>query len=153
MQKFIFIGLLAWGNLLFSQDNRSLFLELGGSGGIASLNYEKVFHDGPTIDFSYRLGFSFFPVDPNNGTSFIFPVLVNALYGQGTHKAEAGIGQGFTLTTKGKAYIAVTPALGYRFQPEQGRLFFRATYTPIVTYLLDFQWQHWAGVSIGYRFK
>jgi hypothetical protein len=69
------------------------------------------------------------------------------------HKLEFGIGQGFTLTTKGSFFMLTTLAAGYRYQHPDKRFFYRVTYTPLVSYLVDFQMQQWAGLSIGYTFK
>jgi hypothetical protein len=64
-----------------------------------------------------------------------------------------GFGQGITLTTKGNFFILATPSIGYRFAASNSPWFYRFTYTPLVSYLIDFQYQNWAGISIGYTFK
>ena len=133
-------------------NKNSVFLELAGSGGIASLNYERIFYDKKYLDFSSRIGFSFAPLDRNNGTAIVVPIMLNLLVGQTAHKLELGIGQGLSITTKGSVFALFTPAISYRYQAEQSRLFYRLSYTPLLSYLIDYQVQHWAGISIGYRF-
>jgi hypothetical protein len=142
-----------------AQYERGIFFEIAGSGGFGSLNYEKTFWSAmPTNELSlstpyvltWRAGISFTPIDKNNGSGIIFPVMVNCIWGQKKHKLDVGLGQTFTITTRGSFYFRMPLSVCYRFQREGGRFFYRAGYTPIVSYLFDFQWEHWAGFSIGY---
>ncbi len=141
----------------FSQTNspkrKSIFFELAGSGGIASINYEKTFLKKNNTDFTWRAGFSIAPIDRNNGVGLVFPLMVNALIGKNAHKIEFGIGQGITITTKGNFFFMGLATVGYRYQREDKYWFYRATYTPLISYLFDFQVQQWAGLSIGYTFN
>lgn len=136
-----------------SSKQRIIFLELGGSAGLASVNYEKEFKSINNLSLRYRVGFSFAPIDKNNGSSLIFPLMVHGLIGQNKHKLELGIGQGITLTTRLHFFSLTTPAIGYRFESPESKWIFRATYTPLISYLVDFQYQHWAGLSVGYKVK
>ncbi len=141
---------------LFCQNDlkrQSIFFELAGSGGLGSLNYEQTFNSGKQVNFGWRLGLSLAPIDKNNGTGLVFPVMINALIGRNDHKFELCLGQGITITTKGHFFLLTTPAIGYRLQPARKNWFYRASYTPLVSYLVDFQVQQWAGLSIGYTFK
>ena len=52
---------------------RSIYFELAGSGGIASINFEKEFLIKPKSTFVWRTGLSFAPIDKNNGTGIVFP--------------------------------------------------------------------------------
>ncbi len=126
-------------------------MELAGSGGLGSVNYEKKFSGTDTLAFTWRAGLSVAPIDKNNGAGIVFPVLVNMIYGPGKHKLELGIGQGITITTKGSFFALATGLIGYRFQSKEKRVFYRISYTPLVSYWVDLQVQHWAGMSIGYR--
>lgn len=132
---------------------RSVFFELAGSGGLGSLNYESRFAKRKQTEFAWRAGLSFAPIDKNNGTGLVFPVMVHSLSGAGPHKLELGLGQGMTVTTKGHFFLLTTAALGYRYQHVDKRWFYRLTYTPLISYLVDFQVQHWGGASIGYTFN
>lgn len=132
---------------------KSLFFEMGGSGGFGSFNFEKSFYQKEKNTLKWRVGLSILPIDKNNGVNIISPIMVHYLYGQSAHKLELGLGQGITVTTKGSFYFLTTAALGYRYQKTSKRLFYRATYTPLISYLLDFQVQQWAGLSIGYQLK
>jgi hypothetical protein len=83
----------------------------------------------------------------------VFPLMANVMIGRTAHKLEAGLGQGITVTTRGSFFVLGTAAIGYRYQPEEKRIFYRVTYTPLVSYLVDFQVQQWFGASIGYAFN
>jgi hypothetical protein len=151
--SFLFLFLI-FSAPLHAQFSRGVFLELGGSGGLGSINYEKSFLNfGNNGMLTWRAGLSFSPIDKNNGTAIIFPVMVNAVVGKSKHKFEAGIGQGPTITTKGNFFTRMPLAFCYRYQNPGKSFYLRAGYTPIVSYIVDFQWQHWAGVSFGYAFN
>lgn len=132
--------------------SRGVFLEIAGSGGLGSINYESIFFQRDLVAVSFRSGLSIAPIDRNNGTGLVFPVMLNALIGSSHHRLEAGIGQGITITTKGSFYLLTTMAMGYRFQRHDSPWFYRVSYTPLLSYLLDVQYQHWAGISVGYTF-
>lgn len=156
MRLSLIILLLFSSLVLLGQDEpkprRGVFLEIAGRGGLGSLNYESIFFQRDLIDLSFRSGLSIAPIDRNNGTGLVFPVMLNALIGRHHHYLEAGIGQGVTITTRGSFYLLTTMALGYRFHRHDSPWFYRVSYTPLLSYLLDVQYQHWAGISVGYTF-
>jgi hypothetical protein len=131
----------------------SVYLEVAGSGGLGSINYEELFWKRNNTEFTWRAGLSFAPIDRNNGVGIVFPLMINSIIGANSHKLEVGVGQGVTVTTKGKFFALSTAAIGYRYQSDSKKLFYRVAYTPLVSYLIDFQVQHWAGISVGYTFK
>lgn len=50
----------------------------------------------------------------------------------------------------------LTPLVGYRYQSPQTTAhpwFYRVTYTPIISYLLQFQYQHWLRLVWGINGK
>ncbi|MCC7298489.1 MAG: hypothetical protein IT244_09165 [Bacteroidia bacterium] len=130
---------------------KSIFLELGGSGGLGSINYEKTISNQSKSLLNYRIGFSLAPIDKNNGTGLVFPLMINKVLGNGTHKMELGLGQGITITTKGQFFALGLANFGYRHQKAESHWFYRANYTPLISYIISRQWQHWAGFSIGYQ--
>jgi len=132
---------------------KSIYFELAGSGGFGSFNYEKHFCKKNNTEFTWRVGFSIAPLAKNKGIGLVFPLMVNALIGKNAHKLELGLGQGITVTTKGEPFILTTAVVGYRFQREDKKWFYRVSYTPLISYLVDFQVQHWGGLSIGYTFN
>ena len=128
----------------------SIYLEIAGSGGLGSINYEKQFLQAGITDLSWRVGFSIAPIDPNNGVGLVFPVMIHGLIGSSPHKLELGVGQGITITTNGSFFILGTACVGYRYQSETSNWFYRVSYTPLISYLVDLQYQNWVGISIGY---
>lgn len=143
------ISVFAYGQTE-SNRKKSLFLEIAGSGGVCSFNYEKHFYKKSNTEFTWRAGVSIAPIDKNNGTGIVFPLMINSLIGKNSHKLELGLGQGITITTRGSFFALTTTAIGYRYQSETKKWFYRVTYTPLISYLVDFQIQQWGGISIGY---
>ena len=142
-----FLALSLVGN---SQENGSIELELGGVGGFGSVSYSKTFASKNTIDFNYRVGLSYATIDRNNGAAFIFPVMVHATYGLSNHRVDFGLGQAITVTTRGSLFARMPLSLGYKFDPMK-RVYYRFAYTPIISYLFNFQWEHWGGGTFGFK--
>ncbi|MEM7036236.1 MAG: hypothetical protein AAF570_04585 [Bacteroidota bacterium] len=135
----------------------TLFFEFGGSGGLFSLNYDGIFKEKEASAFSARVGLTSFPVS-NNGLFFVVPATANWLYGAGKHKLEAGLGIAPTVGFQVEQvisgfFVRGIPVLGYRYQKPEGGFFFRATYTPLISFIIDFQMQQWAGLSFGWSWK
>ena len=103
--------------------------------------------------FIWRAGLSFSPVDRNNGNAIIFPLMINSLIGKSKNKIEFGIGQGISFTTKGSFFALALADIGYRRQNPDKRFFYRITYTPLISYIVDLQVQLWFGLSIGYNIR
>jgi len=150
-----YILIVAFSSLLtfnlIAQERSYLSLELAGSGGFASFNYEKSIYNIVSTSFYLRGGFSLTPIDSNNGVVLIFPLMLHTTTGTQQHKFDFGIGQSISVTTKGSLFILAPLSFGYRYLPKSNSHYWRIAYTPIVSYLLSFQWQHWAGVTYGYR--
>ncbi len=155
--KYVFlISILLIANVTLAQvetpKKKSLYFELAGSGGFGSINFEKHFYKKKNYEFTWRAGLSLAPIDRNNGIGLVFPFMINLLIGKNAHKLELGLGQGITITTKGNFFALAPAAIGYRYQAESKKWFYRVTYTPLISYLFDFQIQQWGGISIGYTF-
>ena len=65
----------------------------------------------------------------SNGVGLVFPLMINARFGEGTSKLDMGLGQGVTITTKGAFFMLTTAAVGYRYQKETSPWYFKASYT------------------------
>ena len=127
------------GKQVYSQLARNTFYVEGATkGAVYSINYDRIFHQGEKMSYSYRVGFS---IEKN---SLSFPIGINMITGQGSHHAEFG----FTIIpyidkyqtflsgdNKSDKYIYVIPSAGYRYQPVKGGLFFKAGIAPLI--LLD----------------
>jgi hypothetical protein len=127
------------------------YVELGGHGGLGSLNLQKAFLSKNSLQINWSLGFSLAPIDPNNGVALVFPIMIQSQYGRSQNKIELGAGQGISISTKGAFFARGTAALGYRRYSASGKRYFKIAYTPLISYLVDFQWQHWAGIGIGFK--
>jgi len=138
------------GQAQSEQKRKSLYFELAGSGGLGSINYEKLFFKKNKTELTWSAGLSIAPIDKNNGFGIVFPLMIHSMIGKSAHKLEFGLGQGVTITTRGSFFTLTTAAIGYRYQSESKNWFYRVTYTPLISYLVDFQIQQWGGLSIGY---
>jgi hypothetical protein len=137
----------------------SLFVEIFGSGGLYSLNYEHLFGNS---NVSVRAGFDYFHLSqalglPANQTFLGFPVLGNYYLGGADHKLQLGAGAlvAYQSTAGFKTQVGAAAALvvGYRYIPHDGGLDFGVAFTPMIgtgEYFPSFL--PWGGVSLGAGF-
>ena len=143
----------------------ALYLELGGNAIAYSFNYERRLSDG----FAARVGFMYLGVsgeDSDTGEQVdvdiaIIPVMANWLLGDGAGRLELGVGplfgigsgevedvEGDTDEFDAVGPAGVTTTIGYRYQPVDGGIVFRAGVTPY--------WSGdpgiWGGLSVGWAF-
>lgn len=151
---FIFLFFFLSAKLAAQTDSlwpkRSLHIELGGSGGIWSVSTERSLgRQGWILQF----GYSFVPT----GKLYIstLPILIKKTFGEKEHKLEAGVGQGLSLAFGDgvKFFPRGILEIGWRYQKTNSRWIFRAMYTPLISYIVDLQYQHWAGIGIGYQIQ
>jgi hypothetical protein len=160
-RKIIFLFLLfgsSCSHPLIAQDIKpyTLFGEIGGSGGLGSFNFDRIFYAQKANRFSYRLGISYSPSARYEGrtpTVIIFPTLINYIYGKKDHFLEVGAGQSLAIATNPAVFSRLTLNAGYRFQRNEGGWFFRIAYTPLISFMYDLQWENWAGIGIGYTIR
>ena len=140
-----------------------LYLEIGGIGGIASVNYENNIALKNKFALGFRGGFStvhLLDYTRKFNPDLIFPVSLLFLYGI-KHQMEIGIGQTVSnipaanmdkvrIHTR-KTTLNTTFTAGYRFEHQKTGLFFKCSYTPII--MQNKYYKHWGGISIGYAFK
>lgn len=128
----------------------SFHFELAGTGGLYSLSLERSF--GKKNMF-VQPGVSVFP--NNHYTMLVIPVMVKKHFGSNKHKLETGIGQGLSFAFGEGLHFFPRGLLliGWRYETENSPWIFRVSYTPMLSYLVDWQYQHWGGISIGYRLK
>ena len=146
-----------------------VYLELLGSAGSYTLNYERVV----AKYFAGRLGLSYIPplgelkealnmdVDSRDCNHHFFTTMgISLLLGTfADDRAKVEVGLGLTIRSRdrdigdilmadGEWSAWLAGGLGLRYQPLNGGIVFRATYTPILVAGLP----HWGGVSFGYAF-
>jgi len=118
----------------FGQQN-SIYLEMASKGPLYSINYDRIFRQGETIDYSFRLGFSF------ERDAISFPIGFNFITGHDEHHAEFSLTlipyfhyydtqEALNYTDKSDKYIFLHPGAGYRFQKPGGSLFLKAAVGP-----------------------
>jgi hypothetical protein len=145
----------------------AFYVELGGSGVIYSINYERMFGD-----MSMRAGFSYLSVSSSataggaTGSAKVsatgIPVTMSYLGIGGNNKLELGGGVlfekfsgqaswGIGQDVRAGAFVPMaTFILGYRYQPAHGGFNFRLAFTPV--YHPDVGFYPWGGLSFGVGF-
>lgn len=139
--------------------NRSIFIEGLGNGLTYSVNYDTRFGPG-SAGLGGRGGVGFLPIQGVNITSF--PFLVNYLWGNNGHFLEVGAGATILAVAGGSdtvisieefnrsTGIGPTFSLGYRYQPLNGGILFRAGIAPIIDTTGSLP--YWPQISLGYAF-
>lgn len=142
---------------------KDIFLEVGGSGGVGSVNFEwwtpisrYSYYNSPPIPkvrHILRSGIGFSPFGYNNDWAFMLPLMYQMVYGEyhQSHRIEVGAGFSPGITTKGESFLHFPLSIGYRYWGWQEPIYYRVAYTPIITTFNDFKMQHWGGLTIGYR--
>ena len=133
----------------------TVFLELGGSSLLYSLNYDYRIAQRVSL----RAGGFFIPPRGEDFGAFGGPALVNLILLDGRHQIEIGAGVtvfapfgsaecGRLETCPDDPFMTgATGAIGYRYQPFGGGRFFRLSYVPLYSFQDGFM--SWAGVSFG----
>ena len=121
----------------------SIYLELGGTALVYSMNYEKLFND----HFALRFGISFFEVF---SSVTIFPMSVSWLLSDSNSDWHIELGGSAGLVVKEQFYFG--PIIGIRkHNVSEGGFLFRVTATPFWD-PLERERFFWAGISIGGSF-
>lgn len=139
----------------------SVYLEIGGSGGYGSLNYEQFIFLKKKIKLAGRIGIStyhFKDFQNKFNPDILVPITFKTLYGN-THHAEIGIGETFaSIVSAGETNFEPKRSvnlhthflIGYRYQRTKGGIIAGVAYTPILEF--NHYWRNWASISIGYSF-
>lgn len=141
------------------KSNHHIFLEVGGTGGYGSVNYEYSFYHDSLMTVSVRLGGSTYTLTDFTtrfNPDIIIPMGMIFRYGR-MHQIEAGVG-----ITKGGIVASgddFTPqrdwrsygnfSLGYRYHNLGKAWVYRAGYSPLYSFE---NYHHWAYLSVGYAF-
>lgn len=134
------------------------YVELGGSAGLYSLNFEQVLYRSTRLGWVGRVGASYSfiggnflgKVDLTRG-EVVAPFTTSLLLGSRERKEKIEFGLGFNLLNKpsGNREIFPTAAIGFRVV-ETNKVCFRILYTPFIR---GGSYVHWYGVSIGRNFS
>lgn len=156
----------------------AVFVELLGNSAGYGLNYGRIFHQKNRMKISGSVGFSALyqkPVEFVHSSYWIpaFASEVTAFFGKSRHHLEYGAGfftfqdRDFIFDTsvpgnhREEAYwdATINARIGYRYQKPEGGFFFRAGYTPMVSFFnsknaekpVDF-FPFGVGISLGVSF-
>jgi hypothetical protein len=168
MAKYLIIFLVFYAAMIScAQETTSLhlknsvFVQIGGPGGLGSLNYERKIISREISGIFIRAGICTYHInDYENKVNpdVIAPILLNGYFGK-KHKFEIGIGQTFSSTvrynliTREKSRtteLSTVLQAGYRYQPLLSHFFIGIYYTPI--FENNESLRHWGGFSVGYNF-
>lgn len=154
MKKFLTVclAMIFISQVSNAQSAKAVFVEAGGP-GLASFNFDTRF-SGKQDGFGGRIGVGGFNID-GEGAVFI-PLTLNYIISKDKNNFFE-IGAGATLVPTSSAIDAGPFSstsghlnFGYRYQPEKGGIFFRATLNPI--FGQNFFWPYYGGLSLGYKF-
>ena len=148
----------------------SIYLEIGGNGGVGSLNYERLVPFAkPGNMLALRIGTIFAPYGrpgPDFGYEFYLPLEASMLLGKRAVKLELGLGTtiwgygGRRSDSFGPAerysYLEAVPVfrVGGRWQQPGKHWFMRVGFTPILQEnytVIPYPFSPWAGISVGYN--
>jgi hypothetical protein len=138
----------------------AVHLEVLGSGGLGSLNYERVLLRRSHLTMGGRLGISSIHLTDftkHFNPDVVLPIGLFLCYGANL-KAEVAGGPAITsivypdaedFEPARRSEVHGWMTIGARFQQHERGLVYRLAYTPIIEFGA---WRHWAGASIGYAF-
>ena len=128
----------------------NIYLELGGSGVLYSINYERTFIEKEILSLNGRFGISFFP------GIFAIPITMHILVGKIRNFLDIGTGISLIRLESSRDFDPFIPLqtiiVGYRFQSIYNGIVFRIAYTPFIEWFNKPPVYHWGGLAIGYRF-
>lgn len=149
---------------LFSQNTNensyarnTIFFELGGNGGIYSINYDRIFiikH----LKFSIRAGMSFFvfKLEENKPIKIQysprFPIQLNLLIGKRNNYFVVGYGGTPYWYNDQSITGAFFPNIGYRYQRDEGGTFYKIEFSPCIFDEGEYTFIPWGSLGIGRSF-
>ena len=132
-------------DLLVNTKRNTLYLELGGSGALYSVNYDRILKNKKRGMTSFSIGTTYWgKIDYSDGRTDIgIPVSYNYLIGKKNNHLELGIGLTILYSRVLNNYLDAKEdqkgissifslKCGYRYQKPTGGFLFRATFTPIL---------------------
>ena len=148
-----FFAVCLYGQTTFKRND--IYLEAGGNGIFASVNYERQLTNQPGLGFRFGIG-----VYSDDAFYLTIPVGINYLFALKNDKSfiEAGLGAtwaridgilfGDSKIFNGDHFVNFVPSIGYRRHTNKN-LMWRINVTPIANKYGLFPW---LGLSIGKRF-
>ena len=114
------------------KSRNAFYVALGGQGNKYSVNFERVFHTGSRVNYSYSVGYS------RSGKEYSVPVTINAFTTGKQHHLEMSLAMipyvakhTFSKgTIDSDKQMYVKPSVGYRYQKTTSGLFIKASAGP-----------------------
>ena len=114
------------------KSRNAFYIALGGKGNARSVNFERVFHTGSRVNYSYSVGYS------RSGKEYSVPVSINAFTTGKQHHLEMSLAvipyvakHTFSKgTVDSDKQMYVKPSVGYRYQKTTTGLFIKAGVGP-----------------------
>lgn len=141
----------------------AVFAEIGGKGIVYSLNFDRLFYQKNNLKLSARVGLGYIPETRVYSSALFVPISLNVMYGKKSNYVEISLGQTLRLypsyNVQGVDYPSYTESpltfigLGYRYQKDQGGLFFTSTLlASFVQQENTTKFSPWLGLGIGKSF-
>jgi hypothetical protein len=176
--NFFFLFLLLTPYIGRSQEKEgprnTVYAEILGNAAGLSINYDRVVLKKEKIALSICIGAGFVPSNAinkllnNNATKknylpYGFPISCNLIYGKNNHHLETGVGLTYQQGMYGEGLkysqtIFAVVRLGYRYQKENGGLFWKIGFTPFIpikefgTISVPYVFLPFGGIALGYTF-
>jgi hypothetical protein len=143
----------SFGQTTFKKND--IYLEAGGNGLFASVNYERQLTKQPGLGVRFGVGFY-----TENAFYLTIPVGISYLFKLNSDKSFIDAGLGVTWTridgnlfgesknSNGDSFVNFIPSVGYRRHTTQN-LMWRISVTPVIN---ESGFVPWLGLSIGKRF-
>ncbi len=145
LNKIYIIFFLLSTTFAYAQNSKdAIYMELGGTGLIYSLNYDRLLMQEEKLAISVNLGVSYIPnFFPNSDFAHIYgnSLGFSTLVGSSRHFAEIGFNASYWYMKDiddDVYWLTFLPIrLGYRYQKKEGGLFFKTSFMPIVPIYQD----------------
>lgn len=132
------------------ENRRNIYLEGLGVAGLGSFNYEFIFVRRNHFQFMFRPGIGI-QTPTSNKILINVPLMAHILAGGKGHYFDFGVGEMPGISTKGEFSIQTPFSAGYRLSPLKRGFFCRIAYTPRMSYIGGFKYEHWAGLAVGLK--
>ena len=141
---FIGLGKICLGQSYFSRGmhkTNAWYVEVGGNGLLASVNFDKIFYEAELIKISWRVGAGYAPLNlfipaEKDFATFLFGF--NEMFGMRNKYFEVGINGGYTLGLPDiEGYIdgdliSIMGTIGFRRQSHDKGFVYRFGFTPMI---------------------
>ena len=109
----------------------TVYLQLSGIGNYRSINFERVFHQGRNLNYSYTIGYA-----PTKSSTSV-PISINAFTTGAKHHFEMGVAiiphvekHSYSKGTDLDKQMYIKPSIGYRYQKATRGLFVKVGVGP-----------------------